>query len=116
MSRDRNPVYAHLEWTEAEEQAFAQIIEATGLSRIRAIQLWKRCRRNVERAIAANTQRATRIIRGCSLSGAGAPATLAVGHAQAERSLATAFAIDARKPSSRHTSPRSFAESRGRTR
>ena len=39
-------------WTDDEEAAFAQIQTVSRLNRIKAIHLWKRCRKNTERALA----------------------------------------------------------------
>lgn len=38
-------------WTKAEEAAFAQIQAVSRLTCIQAIQLWKRCRRNTDKAL-----------------------------------------------------------------
>ena len=38
-------------WTDAEEVAFAEIQSVSRLTRIKAIHLWKRCRKNIKRAV-----------------------------------------------------------------
>ena len=38
-------------WTKSEEKAFAEIQAVSRLSRIQAIHLWKRCRRNTDKAL-----------------------------------------------------------------
>jgi hypothetical protein len=38
-------------WTDAEERTFTEIMAASRLSRIQAIQLWKRCGQDTERAL-----------------------------------------------------------------
>ena len=38
-------------WTDDEERLFADIMSVSRLSRIQAIQLWKRCRENAAKAV-----------------------------------------------------------------
>jgi head-tail adaptor len=38
-------------WTDAEERAFAEIMAASRLSRLEAIRLWKRCRKDTAKAV-----------------------------------------------------------------
>jgi hypothetical protein len=38
-------------WTDEEEKAFAEIQAASRLNRIRALHLWKRCRKNLAKAL-----------------------------------------------------------------
>ena len=38
-------------WTELEESTFADMTAASRLSRLQAIQLWRRCRENTQKAI-----------------------------------------------------------------
>jgi hypothetical protein len=40
-----------LGWTMEEEAVFAEIQRVNRLSRIKSIHMWKRCRKNAERAI-----------------------------------------------------------------
>jgi hypothetical protein len=41
----------HISWTQIEEAAFASILASSRLTRVQAIQLWKRYRTNTEKAI-----------------------------------------------------------------
>jgi hypothetical protein len=47
----------HTLWTDSEEASFERICAASRLTRIQAIQLWKRCRKDTQKAlrIAAET-------------------------------------------------------------
>jgi hypothetical protein len=80
-------------WTDSEEQAFAQL-QATGLTRIRSIQLWKRFRRDTTKALAhaqaeakdrTRTASATRARINANVAKRPAPAAIGEGRTRTQR-------------------------------